>query len=136
MSPGSWILERGLEVECGLWWEGTLADADLYIEGTVRRGPEWDLVKYGLLSSSKNDLLTWGYRTFPSVGVGNPHSDRTPTWSRDFAKGKDFSRWVGAPHMTSPGLPLGFHAALSTELSLKLQDSLQGPSQEYHIHYK
>lgn len=32
-------------MECGLWWAGTLADADLYIEGAVRRGPEWDLVK-------------------------------------------------------------------------------------------
>lgn len=31
-----------------------------------------------LLSSSKNDLLSWDYRTFPSAGVGNPHLEGTP----------------------------------------------------------
>lgn len=55
---------------------------------------------------------------------------------RDFAKGKDFSTWVGVPHMTSLGLPQEFHAALSTVSSFKLQDSFQGPSQECHTYYK
>ena len=50
----------------------------LRVQTCILRAQSGIFLSNGLTSSSKNDLLTWDYITFPSVGVCNSHSDRTP----------------------------------------------------------
>lgn len=43
-NSGSWALGIRSRSEDGLWWAGSLADSDC-VEGTIRRTPEWNLLK-------------------------------------------------------------------------------------------